>query len=331
MHTTDLILPLTALLMGAFGAWLIASNGYRFALLDSPNERSSHSKPTPKGGGVGLLATFIVASLWLEVSPSLWISISILGVLCLFVDRFHFSPKLRLAFQFSVAFVVLAATWQEEITKIHFILLMIPLSIFIVGTANIYNFMDGINGIAAITGIVGFGLLAFCAFAFESSTSFAALSACIALSCLGFLPFNMPNAKVFMGDVGSVLLGFAFASLVVLLSKTFLDFVCLASFLFPFYADELTTMAVRIKDGENLLKPHRRHLYQLLANEQGMAHWKISLGYGLMQLVIGLTVLLAKPHGILPVLSILFAYFTAFIFVSFSVRRRLTQTGEQSF
>jgi Fuc2NAc and GlcNAc transferase len=189
--------------------------------------------------------------------------------------------------------------------------------------------MDGINGIAAITGIVGFGLLAFYGFTFESITSFAALSACIALSCLGFLPFNMPNAKVFMGDVGSVLLGFVFAVIVVLLSKNFLDFVCLASFLFPFYADELTTMAVRIKDGENLLKPHRRHLYQLLANDYGIPHWKISTGYGVSQLVVGLTVMLVKPHGILVVLSLLVAYFVAFVFGSFSVRKKLTVTSQQ--
>jgi len=68
----------------------------------------------------------------------------------------------------------------------------------------------------------------------------------------------------------------------------------LAAFLFPFYADELTTMAVRIKDGENLLRAHRRHLYQVLANEKGVSQWKVSLGYGLLQLVVGVTVLLLK-------------------------------------
>ena len=324
-----MILALLALVSGGVGAWLVASNGHRFALIDSPNERSSHSEPTPKGGGIGLLAAVIIASLWLEVQPGFWISIAILALLSLFVDRFHFSPRFRLAVQFSAALVVVVGIYQAHIPQMQFILLSIPLSIFIVGTANFYNFMDGINGIAAITGIIGFGLLTFYAFTFESITSFAALSACIALSCLGFLPFNMPNAKVFMGDVGSVLLGFVFAALVVLLSKSFLDFVCLASFLFPFYADELTTMAVRVKDGENLLKPHRRHFYQLLANEYSIPHWKISTGYGVFQLVVGLTVLLAKPHGILAVLSLLFAFFTAFIFLSFSVRKKLTVTSQQ--
>lgn len=120
---------------------------------------------------------------------------------------------------------------------------------------------------------------------------FSILSICIALSCLGFLPFNFPKAKVFMGDVGSIMLGFVFASIVVMASKSFLDFVCLAGFLFPFYADEFVTMAVRIKDGENLLKAHRRHFYQLLANEISIDHWKVSVGYSILQIVVGLSLL----------------------------------------
>jgi Fuc2NAc and GlcNAc transferase len=84
----------------------------------------------------------------------------------------------------------------------------------------------------------------------------------MSLSCIGFLPFNVPKAKVFMGDVGSILLGFIFSGMAVYLFNDVLDFICLSSFLFPFYADELTTMIVRLKDGENLTNAHRRHLYQ---------------------------------------------------------------------
>ena len=133
----------------------------------------------------------------------------------------------------------------------------------------------------------------------------------------------MPKAKIFMGDVSSILLGFTFAAIVVILSKSILDFVCLAGFLFPFYADELTTMAARIKDGENLFKPHRRHLYQLLANEKGIPHWKISIGYGLAQLIVGITILLLRPFGISMILLLLAVYFLAFVFTSSAVRRSL--------
>ena len=133
-----------------------------------------------------------------------------------------------------------------------------------------------------------------------------------------------------MGEVGSILLGFSFAAIVVILSKSILDFVCLAGFLFPFYADELTTMAARIKDGENLFKPHRRHPYQLLANEKGIAHWKISIGYGLSQLIVGITVLLLRPFGISMILLLLAAYFIAFIIISSIIRKNLEPIQQNS-
>lgn len=201
---------------------------------------------------------------------------------------------------------------------------MIPfLAVFVVGTANFYNFMDGINGIAGITGIVGFGLLAFYSFLSGVDSSFVTLGICMSLACLGFLPFNMPRAKVFMGDVGSILLGFVFAGMVIWLSRSLFDFICLSAFLFPFYADELTTMVIRIRDGENLLRAHRRHFYQLLANEKGIAHWKVSVGYGLLQIIIGLSVLAIRPFGIAAVLFLLGPYFGGFTLVSYNIRMKV--------
>ncbi len=201
--------------------------------------------------------------------------------------------------------------------------LLILLSIFIVGTANFYNFMDGINGIAGITGVVGFGLLSYYAYISGHKASIFTLSICISLACLGFLPFNMPKARVFMGDVGSILLGFVFAGMVVWLSKSLLDFVCLAAFLFPFYADELTTMVVRLRDGESLLNPHRRHLYQLLANEYEIPHWKVSVGYGITQLLIGISILLIKDIGNIAVISTLIFYFCGISMLSFLIRKKI--------
>ena len=143
------------------------------------------------------------------------------------------------------------------------------------------------------------------------------------MACLGFLPFNIPKARVFMGDVGSILLGFVFAGMVVFLSRNRLDFICMAGFLFPFYADELSTMMIRIRDGEKLSKPHRRHLYQLLANEYGIAHWKVSLGYGLFQLIVGISIILIKTNSYIVVISALAFYFIAFTMLSSILRKRL--------
>jgi Fuc2NAc and GlcNAc transferase len=182
--------------------------------------------------------------------------------------------------------------------------------------------MDGINGIAGITGVVGFGLIALFGVMSGVEGGLVVLSACIGLACLGFLPFNMPGARVFMGDVGSVLLGFVFAALVVALFRTFTDFVVLCAFLFPFYADELNTEYVRLRDGENLLAPHRRHIYQLLANEMKIPHWKVSTGYGLLQVVIGFIVLGIRGYGTAVLIVFIAACFTGFWVFGRLIRNR---------
>ena len=102
-----------------------------------------------------------------------------------------------------------------------------------------------------------------------------------------------------------------------------MDFVCLAAFLFPFYADELITMVVRLKDGESLLNPTAVIFYQILANEMGIAHWKISLGYGIVQLMIGLAVLSLRPFGLWPIFLFLAAIFIAFIRANHVIREKV--------
>jgi len=323
----NFVLYSVCIILGGAGAWLISRWGNVLGFLDSPNDRSSHEGVVPKGGGFGILAAFFVCSVVLSVSKVFWIPAVLVSLFSFWGDRSEIRPKTRLLFQFAAGVILLTGVLLEKESTAVAHTLVPLLAIFVVGTANYYNFMDGINGIAAITGIVGFGLLALASLLSGSDSSFTVLSICISLSCLGFLPFNMPKAKVFMGDVGSVLLGFVFAVMVVLVSKNFLDFVCLASFLFPFYADELTTMAVRIKDGEKLSQPHRRHLYQLLANEKGISHWKISVGYGLLQLVVGVSILLVKHYGNIVILSLLIVYFVTFIVVSSYIRKNLATSA----
>ncbi len=312
----------------------MGKSGLKFGFVDRPNERSSHAMPTPKAGGIGILTAFVVSSLVLRTPIAFWLSAMILALASFYGDRFPISPKLRLPVQFIAALVLLSPvlfsgsfTGYYLLTTDHSPLTtalgLLSLSVFIVGTANFYNFMDGINGIAGITGVVGYGLLAFFASLADINSSFSTLAICVSVSCLGFLPFNMPKAKVFMGDVGSILLGFVFAGMVIWLSRSLLDFICLSAFLFPFYADELTSMAIRIKDGERLFRPHRRHIYQLLSNEKGISHWKISVGYGLFQLVVGVSVLLLRHLGSVMVLSLLAAYFGAFIVLSSFIRKNV--------
>lgn len=312
-----------SLLLGVTGAFAVSHFAGKMGLLDCPNERSSHCIPTPKGGGLGILAAFLLSATVTGIEITFWLPICALSILAFWGDLIDLSPKIRLYTQLFLMAILVVGAGYSPYNSLWFLPWVLFWTIFISGTANFYNFMDGINGIAGMTGLVGFGLLSVYIFINDGQNLIFTLATCISLSCLGFLPFNMPKAKVFMGDVGSIFLGSVFASLVFLASKTFLDFVCLASFLFPFYADELTTMLVRLRDGQSLTQPHRRHIYQLLANEKGIPHWKISVGFALLQLVVGTSAILAEPYGVLAVITLLIICFIIFTSVSFYLRALL--------
>ena len=103
--------------------------------------------------------------------------------------------------------------------------------------------------------------------------------------------------------------------------------VCFAALLFPFYADELTTMVVRLRERENLTRSHRRHLYQLLVNEFGIVHWKISAAYAVAQLAIGAGALIAYRYGVRAVLTFLAICFAGFALLTAQVRKRANKRG----
>ena len=323
MIRNNITLYFLCFLLSGIGAWLVAKYGYRFKLLDKPSERSSHINVIPKGGGIGILAGFFTGAIFLNLPAFFWFPTLILSIISFIGDRVNIAPLYRLIFQFAASFVVLLGLRNYDSLLFSSYFEIVPIMVFIVGTTNYYNFMDGINGIAGITGIVAFGLLSFYGMSREVYPQTNILTISLAISCLGFLPFNLSKAKVFMGDVGSILLGFVFAVMVVWYSNDLLTFLCLASFLFPFYADEITTELVRLKNGEKLWEPHRKHLYQLLANEYNIPHWKISLGYGIAQLIVGMSVMLLLRCGIFYIVSILSIYFCIFSVISIAMRRNL--------
>ncbi len=313
-------LLLSSCILGFLGAWIMSLFAVRLGLVDCPNARSSHSHPIPRGGGVGIFAAFLLSAIYSGIPTTIWIPMSALAIWALLGDFVDFSPKLRLVGQLFLASVIIIATCQSPPSSDWFYISLGFWTIYLVGTANFYNFMDGINGIAGITGFIGFALLAAYIYLNYGPTSPIIVAISISLACLGFLPLNMPKARVFMGDIGSIHLGSAFGCLVYLSSETSLDSVCMTSFLFPFYADELTTMLVRLRNGESLIQPHRKHIYQVLANERGMPHWEISVVFGLLQLVVGVSVILVKPYGVLAVFVLLILCFIIFTYVSFSLR-----------
>lgn len=289
---TTLIIALFSGCLGLAGAWAVNRYGARWGLIDVPNHRSSHTEPVPKGGGVGITAALAWCA-WMSGIPFLfWGSAVVLSTISLVGDIRDFPASIRLILQCVIAFVALCALSAE----IHGALLIICV-VIVVGTANCYNFMDGINGIAGITGILGFGLLYVYGSLNQCDVRFVTLALAMALACLGFLPFNFPRARVFMGDAGSIVLGFTFACIMIVFSHDISDVLVMAGFLFPFYMDELFTMSVRIRNGENLMQAHRTHVYQYLVNELGIDHWKIAMAFGMLQLMVGGGLLMLRDAG----------------------------------
>ncbi len=181
----------------------------------------------------------------------------------------------------------------------------------------------GIDGIAGMTGAAAFMLIWVC---HNQNDAYRALCVPMFLACAGFLIFNIPIARVFMGDVGSVLLGFIFSCLMICLPSTFKEFVVMTGFLAPFYLDEMYTMVVRIGRKESLFTPHRRHVYQIVANELGVAHWKVSLVYVMVQ--VGFGFMLISLAGTARI-TILLAVYTIFSLIFWGASLYVRKLAEE--
>ena len=176
------MLYLNSVILGGAGAWTISRWGRSLGVLDRANHRSSHDGVVPKGGGIGILAAFLVASWILGLPTIFWVCVALTSLLSFYGDRREIPPRIRLSLQFlgSVGLLVGLFYWEG---RSYWLYLMLPfLSVYVVGTANYYNFMDGIDGIAGITGVVGFGLVAVFAGLVGGKAAYVVLSVCF---CVG--------------------------------------------------------------------------------------------------------------------------------------------------
>ncbi|MEA1968536.1 MAG: glycosyltransferase family 4 protein [Thermodesulfobacteriota bacterium] len=319
-----IILYLISLLSGAAGAWACARFGTFAGFVDYPSRRSSHVKPTPKGGGIGVLVAFIISSIILECHICFWLPVVFVAILGLMDDRKGISPFVRLCLQTGAAFVMVLAVFSMGSGSFNFCYIIFWV-IFITGTANCYNFMDGINGIAGLTASALFFLCWLFLRSSGSDTLLSVLVLSLLFACLGFLPFNFPGAKVFMGDCGSLMIGFLFGGIVLISVNSINDFFLYIAFLFPFYADAVTTMVIRIKKRENLFKAHRSHLYQILVNEAGFSHFVVALLYFVVQMITGIGVLYFYQQHAYRVFLPVGLSFAGFAFFSGMVRYRVAK------
>lgn len=250
--------------------WGVLHNAARLGLIQAPNPRSSHLIPTPTGGGIGIVLGSVVAGAAASIiAPWPAILVAILavcvGVVGLWDDIRPVRWQIRLGAQF-VLFGVIAFALLPP-------LLAIPALVGGVLFINIFNFMDGIDGLAGSE--AAFIFLASALLLSDGSPQMWWLLG-LGAACLGFLVFNFPPARIFMGDVGSTALGLLIAALALVTVNTLTIWVWL---ILPalFISDGLVTLTRRLLQGERLFEAHRRHAYQLLARRYG-SHLVVTLG-----------------------------------------------------
>ena len=275
----------------------------KFNIIDKPNEMSSHSTIVLRGGGIIFLLGAWVWSVafgfqypWFLIGLTLVAGVS-------FIDDIHSLPdSVRLVVQFTAAGLafyqlgMLSGEWFESNGVLVGGLLILLALIVYVGATNVINFMDGINGITA-----GYALAVLVPLALVSDAADLSLIAVSVLSVLVFCIFNFRpkgKAKCFAGDVGSI--GIAFIMLFMIGKVIFAsgDLTYLI-FLLVYGVDGVLTICHRIMLHENLGEAHRKHAYQLMANELKIGHVKVSLLYMAMQLVVSLGFIYVCPSTVL--------------------------------
>lgn len=257
-----------------------------FNIIDKPNDRSSHSTVTLRGGGI-IFYFSVVIYFFLNgyQYPWFFLGLTLMTLVSFIDDVITLSNKVRVSIHF---ISVLLLAYELNIFELPWYYLLITF-IVIVGVINAYNFMDGINGITACYSLAITGLLIIV----NSDVNFISqeLLVCVLLSLLVFSFFNFrPKAKCFAGDVGSVAIAFIILfALGALIIKT--NNLIYFLFLSIYGIDSIWTILRRIYLKENIFKAHRSHLYQFLANEAKGNSLLISFLYGFLQFVIGIFVI----------------------------------------
>lgn len=301
------IVPVALLASWLITGWVLR-RAHALQLIDVPNERSSHSRPTPRGGGVAI-ATVCSAVLtlgWIaewRTSGLAAVAIggALIAVLGFLDDRFGLSARLR----FLIQIMVVGGTgWLlgglpdevgHAIPWISGVIGLALLVLVVVWFLNLFNFMDGIDGIAAGQAAFMAGGAAWLLFLAGADPAHVWLLAAIAAASLGFLIWNRPPARIFMGDVGSAYLGYLLPMLAVWLSReapiSAWAFIVLGAL---FVGDASATLMRRTIDGHRWHEAHRSHVYQRLARRFG--HARVTAGFALVNVLVILPLAWVTAH-----------------------------------
>lgn len=272
--------PLLALLTSSVVIALLIHTRAATLALDHPNQRSLHAIPTPRLGGLGIAAGVVAGWGCVSLSFDTWllVALGILTIISLLDDFKTVAVALRLAIHLACALLAMATLLYAT----HGIWVTLAAALATTWMINLYNFMDGADGLAGGMTFIGFGAYGTAAL-MGGDYSFAAINLAVAAAALGFLWFNFPPARVFMGDVGAIPLGYLAAVLgVVGWLRDDWPLWFGAVVFSPFIVDATVTLLRRAVRGAKIWQAHREHCYQQLV-QGGWGHRKTALAeYGLM-------------------------------------------------
>jgi UDP-N-acetylmuramyl pentapeptide phosphotransferase/UDP-N-acetylglucosamine-1-phosphate transferase len=273
--------PLISALVSFLLIYILLTKKFINKIQDVPNERSLHNTPVPRIGGLGLIAGVLCG--WAMLSNTLlwWQVLPLLGLFVVsLLDDLHSLPvKQRLLTHLIAAAIVV---FGSGILAQQGVVIAAGMFIFIVWMINLYNFMDGSDGLAGGMALIGFGMYGIGAWLAQNS-SLALLNFCVVTAAASFLYYNFHPAKIFMGDTGSISLGFLAAVMGLLgwQQGSWSPWFPVLVFS-PFIVDASTTLLKRALRGDRVTEAHREHYYQRLI-QMGWGHRNVALfEYGLM-------------------------------------------------
>lgn len=298
------VVVLASFLLTAVMTWRFSQPQSLFYILDNPNERSLHTSPTPRGGGMAIISAILVACGILFANyfnfTQAFFQVGIACVLLALTAFLDDKYQLPVIARFSVHILAAALLIYSGLVITDFGLLWYDLDwiapvllvLFVIWMINLYNFMDGMDGFAAGMAVIGFGTLSIIGI-LANQHLYANINSIIAAAALGFLMFNFPPAKIFMGDIGSSVLGFllAFSALWGIKLALFQIWIPLLIFS-PYIVDATVTLISRLIRLEKVWKAHKSHYYQRLV-ERGWGHRKTVLLEYLLMLLCSVSALFA--------------------------------------
>ena len=313
--TTILILTTIAYLISVLVTRYMTIN---HVISDVPNTRSSHDTPTPRSGGLGIFIVFLFISLvfWAMNRATLpdWffpfvLPAVLIGAHSLYDDISDRSAIEKLLVQLIAGSVVVGSGLLIDLPFGGQLLSYVVTMLWIVGMTNATNFMDGLDGL--VSGIFSLALVFFCIILNSvGHYNLYLFGLTLIAALMGFLIYNFPPARIFMGDVGSCLLGFVYAVMVVImLDDNHSPWIMLACVLLVFNLlfDVGFTVIRRFLNGENIMQAHRSHLFQIM-NRLGYQHLTVSLcylGVTFLQGLLAMWVLRFQTMSVWPVIILL--------------------------